>query len=1035
MRVSDRLHHGADQNNIDPTFVAPLSAASAAAPPTTPTPTYEWKGGNGSFSNALQWDLSTNKKVHAVPGPSDNADFAKGGTVSGDGSVNQITIEAKVTFTGDISASSTVVGVVVTGGLTLDSGAVLTTTDIATGGGASLNFKAGSTVNAGAGENGLNAGDVGVNIGGGRATITDATINSSGLIAIGNSDDGISGAGTATCIVSDGAHVTASYTGIAGAGDITSTDTDKGTLTLTGAGTVWSNTGTSGPGAQGAMLVGITGHAALNIEAGAVLNDATFGDIASESGSVGDAKITGDGSAWNNTEGMYVGDGGTGKLTISDGGTVTSAGATIGDQAGSSGQVTITGAGSNWQDSQYLTVGYGGNGTIKLEDGASMAVGTDLNLSEGAAVLLGYEAGTEGKLTVTDATLSVNGQIDIGLDGKGVMTIEDGATVTSGDATGENAVGIVVGFDSGGGTLIVSGSGTSLQNDGYLTVANGGLIEIKDGASVTSTINQSLGYDGCDIGYSGSNKLEVTGTGSKLSIASQMVVGFSGTGILDISSGGSVGLGAAINEATGDSLFVGLDSKTKGTVSVTGAGSHLTVTGQADIGLAGSGKLEIGAGATVTTGDFTNDTAAGLTLGFDKGGSGLVSVTGAGASLTNNGEFLIGISGRGTLDISGGGTVSTSIASTLLTDGVDMGYETGSGGTATVQSAGSAWHIGSNLVVGVSGDGMLIDTDEALVAVGTSLVIGEFDHAKGNVAVQGEALLTAAQETTLGDQKGASGTLTVSDGATIGGKLVQSEFAYGAQLVVGYEGIGLLDVDLGGLVTPLSGGSGEIDVGLGRGGNGTIIVDGAGSELKGASLTLGASSSGGTASVTVSNGGSISLSGEVLAYHHATITLEGGTLSAAEISFLGGTASGFGVLQAPSIEGGTITATGGTLDLTGDVSGRALLGVDNDSTLMLGGSVAKTAGLIFNGTTDETLALAAPQSVAGAISDFVQGDLIDLLNVTITQKSYTPNGTGGTLSLTLSNGDHAKLTFVGANTLNSFTFNTDNHGGTLIGHT
>ena len=655
-------------------------------------------------------------------------------------------------------------------------------------------------------------------------------------------------------------------------------------------------------------------------------------------------------------------------------------------------------------------------------------------VNNGRSIII-TEFPTEGKLTVTGATLSVNGQIDIGLDGKGIMTVEDGAVVTSGDATGENAVGIVVGYDSGGGTLIVSGSLTSLHNDGYLTIANGGLIEIKDGASVTSTINQSLGYDGCDIGYSGSNKLEVTGAGSKLSVASQMVVGFSGTGILDISSGGSVGLGAAINEANGDLLFVGLDAKTKGTVSVTGAGSHLTVTGQADIGLGGSGKLEIGAGATVTTGDLTNDTAAGLTLGFDKGGSGLVSVSGAGALLTNNGRFLIGVSGHGTLDISDGGTVTTAIAGTLATDGVDMGYEKASGGTATVQSAGSAWHIASNLVVGVFGDGMVIDTDQALVAVGTSLIIGELDHGLGNVAVQGEALLTAGQETTLGDLKGAHGTLTVSESATIGGKLVQSEFAYGAQLVVGYEGVGVLDVDLGALVTPLSGGSGEIDVGLGRGGNGTIIVDGAGSELQGASLTLGASSSGGTAAVTISGGGLISLSGQLLAYHDSTITLAGGTLSAAEMSFLGGTASGYGVLQAPTIDGGTITATGGTLDLTGNLTGKALLGVDNNSTLMLGGSDARTAGLIFNGAIDATLALAAPQSVAGAISDFVQGDMIDLLNVTVTQKSYAQHGADGTLSLTLSNGDHAKLIFVGANTINSFTFNSDEHGGTLIGHT
>ncbi|TJV54632.1 MAG: hypothetical protein E5X80_34495, partial [Mesorhizobium sp.] len=72
----------------------------------------------------------------------------------------------------------------------------------------------------------------------------------------------------------------------------------------------------------------------------------------------GTVTVDGAGSAWTNTGKLYIGNGGSGALTVSNGGAVTDHNAYIGYAGSSSGTVTIDG--SSWNNSTYLDVGYGG---------------------------------------------------------------------------------------------------------------------------------------------------------------------------------------------------------------------------------------------------------------------------------------------------------------------------------------------------------------------------------------------------------------------------------------------------------------------------------------------------------------------------------------------------------------------------------------------------------------------------------------------------------------------------------------------------
>ncbi len=126
--------------------------------------------------------------------------------------------------------------------------------------------------------------------------------------------------------------------------------------------------------------------------------------------------------------------------------------------------------------------------------------------------------------------------------------------------------------------------------------------------------------------------------------------------------------------------------------------------------------------------------------------------------------------------------------------------------------------------------------------------------------------------------------------------------------------------------------------------------------------------------------------------------LQAGTVTTAGIDIAGGIVQGFATIAGGVVNDGTLTALGGTLDLTGGLTGTGLVNFDHDSqagTLSATGATlevnAVSAGqtIVMNG--DDTLQLDTPAAFAGTI-EAKAGDKIVLQGVTGTSAVLT-NGT------------------------------------------
>ena len=138
---------------------------------------------------------------------------------------------------------------------------------------------------------------------------------------------------------------------------------------------------------QTQLIVGNNGNGTLNVNNGADVHVSGFNStvaLGHHSTGNGTVSINGAGSTWTNDDQLWIGESGTGTLTIENGGSlITSSGAgnssIIGVFGGSNGMVTITGAGSTWNDNNGLTVGNSGNGTLLITNGGSLtSTGTSL---------------------------------------------------------------------------------------------------------------------------------------------------------------------------------------------------------------------------------------------------------------------------------------------------------------------------------------------------------------------------------------------------------------------------------------------------------------------------------------------------------------------------------------------------------------------------------------------------------------------------------------------------------------------------------
>lgn len=426
-----------------------------------------------------------------------------------------------------------------------------------------------------------------------------------------------------------------------------------------------------------------------------------------------------------------VGFWGTGTLNVTDGGRVDTNGVgfglfAAGLEPGALGTINVSGAQSSIIARAFLAIGFGSSGVLSVSDGAT---------ARGQEVSIGLNAGSNGTATVTGAgsTLASVGYLSVGLLGNGQLIVSDGAGASS-------QLGFTIGDRfNGSGQATVTGAGSSLTSSGEAWVGyeGNGELTVSDGGRVSASADMMLGDMARSVGV-----VTVTGASSTLATGGNLFVGNAGTGTLTVSAGGDT--------SAARDVWIGNQTGSTGTATVTGVGSTLTAGNLLSVGTAGAGTLTVSAGGSAS--------GQNVVVGHRVGSSGSVIVTGAGSSLTAVGNLeLGGYAGDGG-GVGGDLTVSNSGA---VTANVVIVGNAGVG-TAVVDGAGSSLTAINALVVGgtttwgtltVSGGGRVTTRE---------MIIGELAGGPGSVTITGAgSTLNATGGITLGQHAGSQGTLTV----------------------------------------------------------------------------------------------------------------------------------------------------------------------------------------------------------------------------------------------------------------------------------
>jgi T5SS/PEP-CTERM-associated repeat protein len=503
-----------------------------------------------------------------------------------------------------------------------------------------------------------------------------------------------------------------------------------------------------------------------------------------------------------------------GSLLIDGGGLVEGEALSIGSYAGGIGDVKVTGSGLNPPNPSTLKI----DGSLGIQVGGS-GIG-ELHVSGGARVLsisdnfnnlvIGEFADGDGAVTVSGGgsqivTSGTDNTVQVGFRGMGTLDVT--ADVTGGGVVSTLELDI---GRYGTGTVNITGPGSKViaSNDGGVFRDpfdwEAGFVSLGAGDFQDSMVEGGAGV----LNVTGGGTLEIrAGTANPAALEPGMIVAraYGSTGIVTVD-----GMGSSIqisqtapadpdNDRFGPFLQIGRAGQATMTVgnnalvSLVGDGSFVQV-GRGDPNLAPAlpqSVLDIKTGGDlVINGGSTG--SAGMNIGQEANGDGLVKVGGAGSTLTITGadaDLHVGEEGKGELMITGGGMVTVAGGMTTSDSGfMAIGRAAGSTGEVTVSGIDSTLSVtGTDAQISVGGNGEDTVPDDG--GTGTLLVTGG--------AVVNTLFLEIARDGT--------GVTTVSNGGT-----VVASNAFGS--FTGDDGVTLLDD------------GGFVRVGRNAGSNGTLKV-------------------------------------------------------------------------------------------------------------------------------------------------------------------------------------------------------------------
>jgi T5SS/PEP-CTERM-associated repeat protein len=472
--------------------------------------------------------------------------------------------------------------------------------------------------------------------------------------------------------------------------------------------------------------------------------------------------VTGSGSLVNTGDAMGIGvHTGSGTLNVLNGATVNSVRGTIGSDPGTLGVVNVSGAGSHWTNRSDINIGISGAGTLNIMNGGRVDNGDHGYFSVGGST------GAIGAVTVSGSGSILNVALDayFGANGQGSLNIVNGGTVV--DREG------FVGFNPGpgsSGTVTIDGIGSSwvqtaagdLAHPGYTGIGNG-VVTVQNGGLLWSP---GIVYVDSPTGA----LLTVTGSGSLVNSGDAMAIGVhNGSGTLNVWNG------ASVNSVRGT---IGSDPGTLGVVNVSGAGSHWTNRSDITVGYSGSGILNILDGGRVDNGDHGYFSVGGST-----GAIGAVTVSGSGSILNVALDAYFGANGQGSLNIMNGGTVvdregfvgfSPGSSGTVTIDGIGSswvqtavpgdlahpGYTGIGSGVVTVQNGGLLWSPSIVYVDSPAGALLTVTGSGSLVNSGDAMAVG-VHTGSGTLNVLNGATVSSVRGS-IGGDPGTLGVVNVS---------------------------------------------------------------------------------------------------------------------------------------------------------------------------------------------------------------------------------------------------------------------------------
>jgi T5SS/PEP-CTERM-associated repeat protein/autotransporter-associated beta strand protein len=344
--------------------------------------------------------------------------------------------------------------------------------------------------------------------------------------------------------------------------------------------------------------------------------------------------------------------------------------------AASASNVTMSVSSTAAMPNGLVTISYTGPDlAVGIFGTAQMTVVTQ-GTSHYENVFVGVGAGyADNSLTVANAstTLAASGNVVVGVSESGnSLVVSNGATVVASGADGDPASGGLIGYNAGASnnSITVTGAGSTLSSPMGLTVGlngSGSSLVISNGGAASSNIGQ-IGY----AAASSNNSVLVMGIGSAWnnpSSSNGIEVGVSGQGTLTVADEAEVNLN---NASSG--LTLGQNAGSSGTLNIGRYGA------QDAAGTISTPKIVFGNG----TGTINFNQSTGTDISAPISGNGSVNQLGSGMTILSGNNTYTGTTTvvNGTLLVDG----EVSLSDVSVSSGAAFGGSGILGGNLTLEA-------------------------------------------------------------------------------------------------------------------------------------------------------------------------------------------------------------------------------------------------------------------------------------------------------------------------------------------------------------